>query len=413
MTQAAAVAGSRPAPRLAPLSGLRVLDFSNLVPGPLASLLLAEAGAEVLKIERPGGDELRGYPPRFGDAGAAFALLNRGKTSLVADLKLEADRAAVRGLARGADVLIEQFRPGVMARLGLGYDELARDNPRLVYCSITGWGQAGARAQQAGHDLNYMAEAGLLGLARGADGAPVLPPVLAADIGAGAYPAVIDILLALQLRASTGRGCHLDVAMADNLFAFAYAGLASGQTGAGWPRPGGELTTGGSPRYGIYRTSDGAYLAAAPIEERFWIEFCVVLGLDPRRCDDPRDPQGSIGRVAARIAQLSAEQWRERFAGRDVCVSVVASLEQARRDPAFSARGLFEPEVVAQGRDRMAALPLPLAAAVRVGEGERPAPSSKPVAAHRSWSTTSHTLRTGCLTTPDESPPTPRGSHRS
>src|SRR5574337_1603114 len=156
-----------------PLAGLRVLDFSNLLPGPLASLLLAEAGAEVIKVERaPGGDEMRGYPPAWDGAGANFALLNRGKTSLAADLKDDGDRAHVRELARSADVLIEQFRPGVMARLGLGDDQLRADNPGLVYCSITGWGQTGARAHQAGHDLNYLAETGLLGLARASDGAP-------------------------------------------------------------------------------------------------------------------------------------------------------------------------------------------------------------------------------------------------
>ena len=225
-----------PAP-LPPLGGLKVLDFSNLLPGPMASLLLAEAGAEVIKVERPGtGDEMRGYFPPFGPVSGNFALLNRGKASLVADLKDEGDRAHVRSLAAEADVLIEQFRPGVMARLGLGYDDLARLNPRLVYCSISGYGQSGARVAKAGHDLNYLAESGLLGLTRGADGAPVLPQVLAADIGGGGYPAVINILMALQGRERSGQGCHLDIAMADNLFAFAYWGLASGQAGA-WPKP--------------------------------------------------------------------------------------------------------------------------------------------------------------------------------
>lgn len=368
-----------------PLAGMRVLDFSNLLPGPLASLLLAEAGAEVIKIERPdGGDEMRAYAPAFGAVSGNFALLNRGKTSLCADLKDAGDLAHVRELACAADVLIEQFRPGVMARLGLGYEDLARRNPGLVYCSITGYGQSGARALKAGHDLNYLAESGLLGLTRASDGAPVLPPVLAADIGGGAYPAVTNILLALRRRAGTGQGCHIDVAMADNLFTFAYWGQAMGQAGGRWPRPGGELTSGGSPRYAIYRTADGQYLAAAPIEERFWRVFCDTIELPAAERDDRADAAAVATRVAARIASASADEWRRRFADRDVCVSVVESLEHAFADPAFVARGLFERQVTSGGA-RMAALPLPLAAALRDAAAERAAPALETTARRKHW----------------------------
>jgi alpha-methylacyl-CoA racemase len=181
-----------------PLTGIKVVDFSALLPGPLASLILAEAGAEVVKVERPGGDDLRGYEPRFGPAGAGFALLNRGKRSIAIDLKANDARARLLPLLRSADVLIEQFRPGVMERLGLGHAALATLNPRLIYCSITGYGESGPKAQVAAHDLNYLAETGLLHLAAGADGAPVVPPALIADIAGGAYPAVLNILLALS-----------------------------------------------------------------------------------------------------------------------------------------------------------------------------------------------------------------------
>jgi alpha-methylacyl-CoA racemase len=191
-----------------PLAGIKVVDFSALLPGPLASLILAAAGAEVVKIERPGGDELRGYEPRFGAAGAGFALLNRGKRSIAIDLKENDARARLLPLLRSADVLIEQFRPGVMERLGLGHAALAAVNPRLIYCSITGYGQSGPKAQAAAHDLNYLAETGLLHLAAGADGAPVVPPALIADIAGGSYPAVLNILLALRERDASGRGCH-------------------------------------------------------------------------------------------------------------------------------------------------------------------------------------------------------------
>ena len=195
-----------------PLAGITVLDFSTLLPGPLAGLILAEAGARVIKIERPGqGDEMRSLEPKLGADSVNFALLNRGKRSIAIDLKAEGARNRLLPLIREADVLLEQFRPGVMDRLGLGYEALSSENPRLIWCSITGYGQSGPKAQVAAHDLNYIAETGMLGLSAGSDGAPVIPPALIADIAGGAYPAVINILLALQQRAQTGQGCRLDV----------------------------------------------------------------------------------------------------------------------------------------------------------------------------------------------------------
>ncbi len=342
-----------------PLSGIRVLDFSTLLPGPFASLLLAEAGAEVVKVERPGGEDMRRYAGSFGATSANFALLNRGKSSLCLDLKNDADRKELEPYLGVADVLIEQFRPGVMERLGLGYDRLRQINRRLIYCSITGYGQDGSRRDKAGHDLNYMAETGLLGLTRGPDGAPGLPPVLAGDIGGGAFPAMINILLALRRRDAMGEGCRLDIAMADNLFAFAYWGLGAGFAAAAWPRPGAELITGGSPRYQIYRTADGRHLAAAPIEERFWQTFCDAIGLPAEQRDDACDPAGVTAAVARRIASATAHEWQQRLAGLDVCVSVVASLQEAAGDPAFVARGLFARRV-SDGATSIPAVPVPI-----------------------------------------------------
>jgi len=205
-----------------PLEGILVLDFSTLLPGPMATLLLAEAGAEVVKVERPSGEEMRSYRPRWGRESVNFALLNRGKKSLALDLKSDEDRKKLAPLLARADVIVEQFRPGVMARLGLDYDDIARINPRVIYCSITGYGQDGPKRDVAGHDLNYIGDAGLLALSMGDAERPVVPPALIADIAGGAYPTVINVLLALQLRQKTGRGSYLDVAMAKNLFPFAY-----------------------------------------------------------------------------------------------------------------------------------------------------------------------------------------------
>ena len=159
-----------------PLEGLRVLDFTTLLPGPLATLLLVEAGAEVIKVERPGGEEMRGYAPQWGEISATFAMLNRGKKSITADLKDERARDRMRDLAATSDVLVEQFRPGVMDRLGLGYETLRGRNPRLVYCAITGYGQTGPRRDRAGHDLNYIGDAGLLALSPGEPGHRTFPP---------------------------------------------------------------------------------------------------------------------------------------------------------------------------------------------------------------------------------------------
>ena len=363
-----------------PLAGIRVVDFSTLLPGPLASLLLLEAGAEVIKIERPEGDEQLGYEPRLGVAGAGFALLNRGKRSIALDLKAAGAKDRLMPVLRDADVLIEQFRPGVMARLGLGYEALAAINPRLIYCSITGYGQSGPKAHLAAHDLNYVAETGLLHLTAGPDGAPVVPPALIADIAGGSYPAALNILLALRARDATGRGCHLDIAMTDHLFPLMWWALGQGFAAGRWPRPGRELLTGGSPRFQIYPTADRRFLAAAPLEQRFWARFAEVIGLEACYRDDRRDPAATIARVGEIIRGHDAAYWQARLAGEDVCCSIVASLEEAVRDPHFVARGLFA-EVLDAGEGRsIPALPVPLAPVFRVA---RKAGYPEPGEAHR------------------------------
>jgi crotonobetainyl-CoA:carnitine CoA-transferase CaiB-like acyl-CoA transferase len=343
-----------------PLFGIRVLDFSTLLPGPMASLLLAEAGAEVIKIERPGtGEDLRGYEPRFADTSVAFALLNRGKRSIAIDLKAADAIERLRPLIESADVLLEQFRPGVMERLGLGYEAVSALNPRLVYCAITGYGQDGPKAGVAAHDLNYQADAGLLSIAAGSDGAPVVPNALIADIAGGAYPAVINILLALRARDVSGRGCKLDIAMTDGLLPFLYWGIGNGAAAGRWPRPGAEMLSGGSPRYQIYRTRDHQYLAAAPLEDRFWTQFCEAIELPAAARDDRVDPSATRRTVAAIIGQRTASEWLARFAGKDVCCNVVRSLQEAMADPQFEKRAVFRRSVVA-GEDAVPAISVPV-----------------------------------------------------
>ncbi|MGQ0843841.1 MAG: CaiB/BaiF CoA transferase family protein [Sporichthyaceae bacterium] len=351
---------------MTPLEGILVLDFSTLLPGPLAALLLAEAGAEVVKIERPGmGDEMRTYEPQFGSAAVNFALLNRGKRSIALDLKNPEDRERLAPLLARADVVIEQFRPGVAARLRIDAASVHAVNPRAVHCSISGYGQNGPYRDRAGHDLNYVAEAGMLGLSTGADGAPVLPPALIADIAGGTYPAVVNILLALLQRERTGEGTSLDIAMADNVLSFLYWAMGGMWAGGDAPRPGGELVTGGSPRYDIHRSADGRWLAAAPLEDRFWSEFCTMLDLPDAVRDDTADPAATRAAIAEVFAGQTAEHWAGEFAKRDVCCSVVLSTEEALSHPQFAARRLFERRIADDAGREIPALPVAIAPSLR------------------------------------------------
>ncbi len=351
-----------------PLAGVKVLDFSTLLPGPVCTLVLAEAGADVLKIERPGmGDEMRTYHPRAGADSANFALLNRGKKSLAIDLKAPGAAERILALVREADVVVEQFRPGVMDRLGIGYDAMKAVNPRIVYCAITGYGQHGPRADVAAHDLNYVAESGMLSLAAGSDGAPVVPAALVADIAGGAYPAVINILLALRARDANGVGTKIDVSMSDNLFTFLYWAMSEGEVTGRFPGPATGLVAGGSPRYQVYRASDGRFVAAAPLEQKFWANFTRLIGLAPELVDDTRDPQATKRGVAARIASRTADEWRAAFAGEDVCCSIVSTMAEAMADPHFRARGLFSRRV-ATDAGTLTAAPVPVADAFRAPE---------------------------------------------
>lgn len=357
----------RRVPSRGPLAGVRVLDFSTRLPGPLASLLLREAGAEVIKVERAGGgDEGRAHRPALDGDGAAFALLNRGKRSVSIDLKAEGALARVEPLVAASDVLIEQFRPGVMDRLGLGYARVRQINPRLVYCSLTGYGD-GEFADRPGHDLDYLAESGLLALSAGGDGNPVPPPVPIADIAAGAYPLVVNVLLALRERERTGEGCKVDVAMHDNLFTLAYWALAEGWSTGSWPRPGGARLTGGSPRYAVYRTSDGRFLTCSPLEDAFWRRFRDAIGLDARDDHDARGDDAVRERIAAILARRTAAEWAERLAAADVPHAIVRSLDEAVAMTGLRVPDLFAARVCRGGVD-VPALPVPIAPPLRAFE---------------------------------------------
>jgi alpha-methylacyl-CoA racemase len=358
-----------------PLSGLLVLDFTTLLPGPLATLMLAEAGAEVLKIEQPGGENARYFPPMIDGESTAFLMLNRGKKCIALDLKNETDRARLKPLLERADILVEQFRPGVMARLELGYDDLRVLNPRLIYCSISGYGQSGPRVHEAGHDLNYIGNTGLLDLQPGPRESPVVPPMLAADIAGGSFPAVINILLALRARDQSGQGCHIDIAMTDAMFTFTWAALALGAATGRFPKPGEMWLVGGSPRYQIYPAKDGKLVACGALEPKFWSTFAIAIGLAKEFVDDMRDPSATRDAVAKLIAAKTSDEWRPIFAKADCCTTIVVPLEDAIRDPHFIQRGLFAHQVATASGKIFPALPLPVAPEFRETPGATKAPT--------------------------------------
>ena len=352
-----------------PLKDILVLDFSTLLPGPMATLMLSEAGAEVVKFERPvTGEDARHTDPKIDDVSIGFAVLNHGKRSVAIDLKSRDALDALRPLLEKADVLVEQFRPGVMERLGLGYEAVRAINPGIVYCSITGYGQTGPKARAAGHDLNYVGDAGVLSLSRGPDDQPTMPFGLLADIGGGTYPAVVNILLALMARNQSGEGVQLDIAMSEGAFAFAYWAHAEGVIAGQEIDNAASRLTGGLARYRLYSAADGRQIAVGALEEKFWQAFCDVIGQPPDLRDDWSDPVTCAAEVARRLGSQPSTHWEPLLKTADCCCSVVKTPAEAAGDPHFTARGVFERKLNISGRD-VPALPLPIAPQFRSPAG--------------------------------------------
>lgn len=327
-----------------PLDGLIVLDLTRLLPGPFASLLLADLGARVIKIEDPrGGDYARYLPPLGGRMSAAFAALNRDKESVALDLKRPAGRAAFERLAAAADVIVESFRPGVMARLGLAHDALAAHNPRLITCAITGYGHDSPLAERAGHDLDYLATAGLAGLT-GGDGRAVPPGIQSADLMGGALYGVVGILAAITERHRTGRGRFVDASMTDGVAGFGIMLHARQHQDGAAVGPGEDLLAGSHPCYRLYTCADGGRLAVGALEPKFWVALCQAIGR-PQYAGDGLATGRRRAEVEADLEALFASRprdaWVTLLAAHDVCVEPVLGLDEARRSPHAAARGLF------------------------------------------------------------------------
>ena len=337
-----AVSPSGEAPGTGPLEGLRVLDLTRLLPGPVCTLYLADLGADVIKVEDTGaGDYFRNLGATRGTVSAVYRAVNRNKRSLAVNLKDPRGRDAFLALARRADVIVESFRPGVVTALGVDYEAVAALNPRIVYAAISGYGQDGPRAHLAGHDINYLGYAGVLDQTGARDGAPALCNVQIADLLGGAASTAIALLAALVGTQRSGRGRYVDVAMTDASLAHNLVALrALEQWGHVAPR-GADLLTGGVPCYGVYPTRDGRWLAVGALEEKFWHALCAAIGRP-----DLVPGQFALGdeglRVRSELERIFAgatlAEWTGRLAEVDCCVTPVATLDEAMNDRQFAAR---------------------------------------------------------------------------
>lgn len=325
------------APAASALAGIKILDLTRLLPGAFCTQMLGDLGAEIIKVEHPhGGDYNRAFLPLNRKESGSFLLLNRNKKSITLDLKSDEGKAILRKLASTADVLLEGFRPGVMQRLGLSFDSLSKENPRLIYCAISGYGQDGPNRLKPGHDINYMAEAGALQLFGRAGEGPIVPGLSIADVGGGSLMASTAILAALLARGATGRGQFVDVSMHDGAIAW-LALHAADMLFAGIEPKGGERPfIGQAPCYNVYVCADGKYVALGLIEAHFWERFCDAVSLPQYKTMQwpegaQRDEQKR--RLDELFLTRSRNEWVSMLAETDIPFGPVLSIEEALSEP--------------------------------------------------------------------------------
>ena len=328
-----------------PLNNLKVLDFTTLLPGPYATMMLADMGAEVLRVLSGSRPDLAAFMPPFlpgNDLSCNIAYLGRGKRCLTLNLKIVSAVEIVHKLIKEYDIVIEQFRPGVMAKLGLGYEDLKVVNPSLIYCSLTGYGQTGPLASRAGHDINYLARSGLMNYSGTKDKGPSLTGMQIADVASGSNNSVIGILAAVIHRKETGEGQYIDISMTDGVMAFNSMMATTYLAGAAEPKREQELLNGGS-LYDFYETKDGRYISFGGLEVQFFAAFCRIIGredLIPYGIITP-----NVEKVKKEIRKIFLEktrdQWTEIFSRVDACVEPVLSLAEAIADENTKAREMI------------------------------------------------------------------------
>ncbi|HKQ79314.1 MAG TPA: CaiB/BaiF CoA-transferase family protein [Blastocatellia bacterium] len=327
-----------------PLDNITVLDLTRLLPGAVATMMLGDFGAEIIKIEEPGiGDPARQSRAGIKQPGAYFLATNRNKRSITINLKHERGRWIFFKLVEKADVVVEGFRPGVMDRLGIGYEALKEINPRLIYCAITGYGQDGPYRLKAGHDANYLSVAGLLNVNGPRGGAPTLSGVQLADLAGGSLHAVIGVLLALQARARTGEGQFVDVSMMDGSLALMYVPFASFLANGAQPERGNEGLSGRYACYQIYETKDGRYLSLGALEHKFWENACRVLGREDfiGKCFSDSAQEEMIEAFREIFKNRTAAEWLAAFENVDTCVALINDIAEMIDDPQVKHRGLI------------------------------------------------------------------------
>ncbi|PAJ74608.1 carnitine dehydratase [Pseudoalteromonas sp. NBT06-2] len=325
------------------LSDIRILDFSTLLPGPYASMMLADLGAEVLRVESSTRtDLLREMTPKVGESSAAHQYLNRSKKSISLDLKKLEAIEIIKELVKKYDVVLEQFRPGVMNRLGIGYEKLKEINPSIIYCAITGYGQTGPYKNRAGHDLNYLSISGISSYSKRKKQAPVPQGVQIADVAGGSLHSVIGILTALHHRQKTGQGQFIDISMTDCAFALNVIGMPETLASNNATNAESNLLNGGT-FYDYYQTSDGRYMSIGSIEPKFFNDLCKLLNLDDliplaNKTSAQKEIKDSFTQA---FKTKSFTQWQDIFTGLDLCVEPVLDLKEASNHPQLIARNMI------------------------------------------------------------------------
>lgn len=362
----------------APLEGLKILDFTYLLPGPLGTMMLADLGADIIKVENPfNPDLMRLVPPHVGAMSSVYAHVNRGKRSLALDLRRKESLEIIYELVREYDIVVEQFRPGVMGRLGFGYEALRERNSRLIYCSLTGYGQSGSYSMRAGHDINYMALSGIESFSGRKDSGPSLHGIQFADIAGGSKSLVIAVMAAAMRRERTGEGDYCDISITDCLFALSAFDTAGFLAGADLPSAETGILNGGS-LYDYYRTSDGRYLSVGVIEPKFLIAFMEAIGMADELGDgllDSSQVDGLKRRIAERIASRPFSHWMNVFKDIDACVEPVIDLSEALGSPPLSERDIIVTVHDEQGAEyRQIGNPLKFASGNYVSEQAGSAP---------------------------------------
>ncbi|WP_347230921.1 CaiB/BaiF CoA transferase family protein [Mesobacillus subterraneus] len=336
------------------LNGLKVLDFTTLLPGPFATMMLADMGADVVKVESPHREDMTKHlPPIIDEVSAAYAQLNRSKRSVALDLKQVDAKEVIFSLIKEYDIVIEQFRPGTMERLGIDYKTLKKVNPSIIYCSLTGYGQTGPMSNKAGHDINYLAISGAASYSSRKDQAPIPLGIQVADIGGGSMPAVISILAAVYHRLQTGEGQHIDVSITDNLYAF-NALYGSGYL-AGGENPGAEsLMLNGGTFYDYYETKDGRYFSVGSLEPKFQKELCHLLGepalLTLSSSTKTADQQQFKEKVKIAFKEKTFDEWLALLGNDfDGCVEPVLKFAETVEHPHIKAREMIVPVSMPSG----------------------------------------------------------------